>query len=125
MKEATLVDHDTRVIHVCAWCHPEQTIYKHYPHLRDLGYKLSHGICEGCKAKLMEMPCETLKPLSYFIRKYGADFIRKLPFYATAKHGDAHVEMMDVNVSMLRAQVKRAGGEVFECDVRELDNFVL
>jgi len=125
MKEPTTIDHDSQQIVVCAWCLPGKTIYKHYPHLENLGYTISHGICEDCKNKLLKMPCETLKPLSYFIRKYGADFFRKLPLYATAKHGDAHVEMMDVNVSMMRAQVRQAGGEVLSCDVRELDNFVL
>jgi len=125
MNTPTSINHNARMIIVCAWCHPGETLYKHYPHLKDLGYALSHGICKECQAKLLATPCEHLRPLSYFIQKYGPDFLRKLPLYASAKLGESHVEMKDVNVSLLRAVVKRVGGEIVSCDVRELDNFVL
>lgn len=39
---------------VCAWCHPSLSIFEAYPGLKTGHFKLSHGICPTCKAKMLE-----------------------------------------------------------------------
>ena len=41
---------ESRMLVVCAWCFPRESIYKAHPDLKTLGYSLSHGICQQCFA---------------------------------------------------------------------------
>ena len=63
--------------------------------------------------------------LPYFFAKYGPDFLKKLPLYATAKRGNEYVRLLLVNVEKMMVEVRDAKGNRSLCKVEELDDFVL
>jgi hypothetical protein len=40
------------MVQACCICDPGDSIFKRFPHLRDLGLVISHGYCKSCAAKL-------------------------------------------------------------------------
>lgn len=53
MNTTAEVDHENRVIRICAWCCPGDSVYQHHPELRHLGYQISHGICIPCRDRML------------------------------------------------------------------------
>ena len=66
-----------------------------------------------------------MKTISYYLAKYGPDFLKKLPMYSTAKRHGQFVRLLLVNVETMMVEVRDAQGNRFNCQVGELDDFVL
>lgn len=43
------LDHDKKIVSICAWCDKDKTETKKWERK---GYKLSHGICQKCEESI-------------------------------------------------------------------------
>lgn len=58
-------------------------------------------------------------------KKYGPDFLKKLPLYSTARYRGEPVLLLTVSVVTLSAQIRTRLGALLTCRLVELDDFVL